>query len=247
MLPQNAIKGTKMQIINVWFPVWKFWFLKWRFMWEGQTDSKPKLPSRQLWSFAGVSIPDPHEVHSTTRPRADLMSHQPTDEFLFTVLKAFPSCAIRSPHPNAPPPHTFILFIWLIVELCLFKSSKWFYKKLSLILKSVLLLNLFQNSHKALNQHHFIQSMLKWKMMLCSHKAAWIPLKEVAVFNILYSAFPSSIFLIPAEYSHLGGISGEMVGEVQRWEFCSKRFKDLGHKPPMLSPEELSDHAYNEQ
>ena len=178
MLPQNAIKGTKMQIINVWFPVWKFWFLKWRCMWEGQKDSKPKLPSRQLWSFAGVRIPDPQELQSSAGPGADLMSHQPTDEPLFSVLKAFPSCTIRSPHPNAPQTHTFILLLWLMVELCLCKSSKWFYKKLSLILKSVLLLNLFQNSHKALNQHHFIQSRLKWEMMLHYHKAAWIPLKQ---------------------------------------------------------------------
>ena len=36
-------------------------------------------------------------------PRADLMSHQPTDEFLFTVLKAFPSCVARKPPPKCPP------------------------------------------------------------------------------------------------------------------------------------------------
>lgn len=40
---------------------------------------------------------------------------------------------------------------------------------------------------------------------------------------------------------------GEKVGEVQRWEFCSKKFKDLGHKCSTLSPEELRDNAYNEQ
>ena len=107
--------------------------------------------------------------------------HEPS-AYWWIFIYSFKSISFlpnSKPPPKCPPPtHTFILFIWLIVELCLFKSSKWFYKKLSLILKSVLLLNLFQNSHKALNQHHFIQSMLKWKMMLCYHKAAWIPLKQ---------------------------------------------------------------------
>ena len=64
-------------------------------------------------------------------------------------------------------------------------------------------------------------------------------------FYILHS--PALYFLYLLSIVILVESVGETVGEVRRWEFCSKKFKDLGQKCSTLSPEELRDNAYNEQ
>lgn len=86
----------------------------------------------------------------------------------------------------------------------------------------------------------------KWRYAIMKlHK--YLLSKEFAVLNISHSAFPSSISVTPAEYSHLGGDTAERLDKDRGDEFAARDSKTLGHKCSMLSTEELMDSAYNEQ
>lgn len=116
----------------------KILVLKWRFMWGEENDSQPKLPCRQLWSFAGVSILHTPEIQGRgVGPMADLMGHYHIHEFLCMVLKAWSSCKVLKP-PECPKSYIFILCLWPIPQTNIFfKPSKLFYIKWSLILKRI--------------------------------------------------------------------------------------------------------------
>ena len=51
--------------------------------------------------------------------------------------------------------------------------------------------------------------------------------KEFTVLNISYSAFPSSISVTPAKYSHLGGDTGERLDKDRGDEFAARDSKTL--------------------
>lgn len=147
--------------------MWKFWFWKWRFMWEEQTEwLQTKIGLQAALKFCWCQ--HPRHTWGAQRWGSQGRPHVPSPYgwiFIYS-FKSISFLYISKAHPHAPPPtpktHTSILFLWLIVELCLFKSSKWFYIKLLLILKRGLPLNIFQkNSYKALNQYHFIQNRLQ--------------------------------------------------------------------------------------
>lgn len=223
------------------------------FMVEIHVGRTERIPNQNcpLGGFEVFLVSASHEHIKCRTPESHGGPHVPSPYWWIFTYSFTSLSFLQSPkaHPNAPESHTFILFLWLCMQLWIyfFKSNKRFYMKLSLALKRDLPLSAFQkNSYRALNQQRFIQNTFKLEncAMLSRSGGNASPTKSSPSY-IFHLFSPESQLLHVLCTASLVDMAGE-AGSGQRWGFCWKRFKDSLGSRSLLSTEGLMGSSFKE-